>query len=233
MISKFAGLVREFGFGNAVVYAFGLAVAAVFPRIRLYRYYIVAQPVAEKDHLPPRRGRAIDVREMKPGDPGFADLPIDDDMLDFRFGQDVVCLGAFQDGRAIGCLWMCFGAFEEDEVRCVFDLRHVPRASWDFAVYLDPDARLGFGFLRLWDEANAVLRARGIAWSMSRISAFNPGSLASHARMKATRTGSLTAITGPRRQLVFSSVAPWIVFGRHDRKLPRYPLLPPAGTERR
>lgn len=227
MIAKFSGLVREFGFANAALYVGGRAIRLVFPRLDLYRYYIVAQPVPDKDRLPPRRGRTIDIRPLGEGDPAFADLPLEDAVLAFRFRQDVICLGAFQDGRAIGCLWMCFGTYEEDEIRCHFDLTAAPGSSWDFDVYLTPDARLGFGFLRLWDAANAILRDRGSAWSISRISAFNPGSMASHARMNATRVGSLTALKGPRRQLVLSSYPPRVWFGRHDRALPRYALSPP------
>jgi len=33
-----------------------------------------------------RRGRSIEVRPLEPGDPAFADLPLTQDVLDFRFG---------------------------------------------------------------------------------------------------------------------------------------------------
>lgn len=230
VFSKFSGLVAEFGFANAVLYVAGRAIRTVFPRLYLYRYYIVAQPVAAKSRLPARRGASIEVREMRRDDPAFAALPLDEAVLDFRFRQAVVCLGAFQDGAPIGCLWMAFGEYEEDEVRCIFDLGSASRLAWDFDVYLHPDARLGFGFLRLWDEANAILRERGNDWSMSRISGFNPGSMASHARMQATRVGSLTALKGPRRQLVLSSYPPRISLVRLDRDLPRYRIKPPAAS---
>lgn len=233
LIRKFRGLVSEFGFANAVLYVAGLALRKICPRVFVYRYYIVAQPVPEKDFLHPRRGRNIDVRELTAGDPAFADLPLDDDVLAFRFGQDVLCLGAFQDGRIIGCLWMCFGAYEEDEVRCVFRLTPPETVSWDFDVYLHPDARLGFAFLRLWDEANARLRDRGIEWSLSRISGFNPGSMASHARMGAMRVGGLVAVKGPVRQLVIGSYGPKFAFRRLDRALPEFDVAPPAGADTR
>lgn len=234
VFSKFGGLVREFGAANAVLYLMGRVLRGVCPRVFVYRYYIVAQPVPAGDLLPPRRGRAIEVRELTAGDPAFAGLPIDEAVLDFRFRQNVVCLGAFQgDGQVIGCLWMCFDAYEEDEVRCVFALEPAAATSWDFDVYLKPDARIGFAFLRLWDEANARLRARGVAWSLSRISAFNPGSLASHTRMGATRVGSLTAIRGPRHELVFSSYAPRLRFVALDGDLPRYTVSPPGTTDAR
>lgn len=233
VIRKFRGLVSEFGFGNAVLYTLGLALRAICPRGFIYRYYIVAQPVPDKDLLPARRGKSILVRELKPGDPAFSALPLDDDVLAFRFAQNVICLGAFQDERVIGCLWMCFDAFEEDEVRCIFRLDPASSTSWDFDVYLHPDARLGFAFLRLWDEANAILRARGISWSLSRISGFNPGSMASHSRMGATRVGGLIALKGPKRQLVFSRYAPRFSFRRLDKPLPEYAVSPPPDADTR
>src|SRR3546814_8885793 len=49
--------------------------------------------------------------------------------------------------------------------------------------------RSGPAFGRLWDEANAFLRQQGVACSWSRISAFNPASLASHARLGARIAG--------------------------------------------
>ncbi|MEX2455418.1 MAG: hypothetical protein WD470_11980 [Rhodospirillaceae bacterium] len=227
VFSKFSGLVREFGFANAVLYLLGRVIRRVCPRVFLYRYYIVAQPVPPGDLLPPRRGRAISVRELRPGDPAFAGLPLDETVLAFRFRQDVVCLGAFQEGTVIGCLWLAFGAFEEDEVRCIFALEPAATTAWDFDVYLRPEARLGFAFLRLWDEANRILRARGAIWSVSRISAFNPGSLASHRRMGAVRIASLTALKGPRRQFVLSSIPPRLSLASLAGALPRYAVSPP------
>lgn len=233
LVRKFRGLVSEFGFWNAVLYTSGLALRVICPRVNIYRYYIVAQPVPDKDLLPARRGKSIEVRELKSGDPAFAALPLDEDVLEFRFAQNVICLGAFQDEKVIGCLWMCFDAYEEDEVRCVFRLDPASSTSWDFDVYLHPDARLGFAFLRLWDAANALLRDRGISWSLSRISGFNPGSMASHSRMGATRVGGLIALKGPNRQLVFSRYAPRISFRRHDRALPQYAVSPPPDADTR
>lgn len=233
VIRKFRGLAAEFGFGNAVLYVFGLALRGVCPGASVYRYYIVAQPVPDKNLLPARRGKAIAVRELKPGDPAFSALPLDQDVLAYRFAQNVVCLGAFQDEKPIGCLWMCFDSYDEDEIRCTFRLAPVGRVSWDFDVYLHPDARLGFAFLRLWDEANAILRDRGIAWSLSRISGFNPGSMASHARMGAVRVGSLIALKGPKRQLVWSTYSPVFSFRRLDGNLPSYTVSPPGHAETR
>jgi hypothetical protein len=53
------------------------------------------------------------------------------------------------------------------------------KAVWDFDVYVVPAYRLGYTFLKLWDTANAHLRSLGVRWTLSRISAFNAGSLSS------------------------------------------------------
>jgi len=73
----------------------------------------------------------------------------------------------------------------------------------------------------------AALREKGIAWSFSRISVFSPGSLAAHTRMGAVPVGSLTAVQGAGRQLVFSSVPPRVRWSRLDGALPRYRLSAP------
>ena len=227
LYAKFAGLKRAFGLSGAALYLAGRALARIVPGGAVHRYRLVAQPVPPGDLLPAGRGAGIEVRRLDAGDPALAALPVGPDVLAFRFAQGAVCLGAFRKEEPIGCLWLTFGAYEEDEVRCVFDLSDAAPAAWDFDVWLRPDARLGFGFPRLWDAANALLREKGIAWSFSRISVFSPGSLAAHTRMGAVPVGSLTAVQGAGRQLVFSSVPPRVRWSRLDGALPRYRLSAP------
>src|SRR3546814_8400271 len=100
--------------------------------------------------------------------------------LAYRAAQGAVCLGAFKNDAIIGCLWLCLSSYVEDEVRCRYQPAPAGEASWDFDVYVVPAQRSGPAFGRLRDEANAFLRQQGVACSWSRISAFNPASLASH-----------------------------------------------------
>jgi hypothetical protein len=173
----------------------------------LYAYRLVAQPVAAKPLLPPARGRSIEIRMMERGDPAFSGLPLTPAVLDYRFGQGAVCLGAFKGGAIIGCLWLCLGPYLEDEVRC----RFVPReASWDFDVYLHPEHRVGFGFARLWDEANAYLRARRLAWSISRISVLNTKSLAAHDKLGIRTLGTAAFVKLGALQVMLSTLAPFV-----------------------
>jgi hypothetical protein len=102
------------------------------------------------------------------------------------------------------------GAYEEDDVRCLFVLEPAGEASWDFDVFVDPTARLGFAFLRLWDEANRLLSSEGVKWSISRISAFNVGSLASHRRLGLRRIASAVFVCVGPVQLMFATCRPYV-----------------------
>lgn len=206
--SKSRQVVNELGFSGALLYALDRLCSKLGLPVKVIRYLIVAQPVAEKDMLPERRARGIDVRELKPGDPAFSGLPLDQSVLDFRFAQNVICFGAFKDGAVVGCLWLCFGAYQEDEIRCVFEPTPAERCAWDFDVYVDPDHRVGFVFARLWDAANAHMREKGIAASVSRISAFNTQSVTSHARLGAATLGRVSAIALGPVQVTASTFSP-------------------------
>ncbi|MGE3936218.1 MAG: hypothetical protein AB7F67_23345 [Rhodospirillaceae bacterium] len=224
MFQRFRANLAALGPVNGTLYSLDRALAAVSPRLRLYRYVIVAQPVRAAPLLPPGRGKSIAVRPLEPGDPAFAQLPIGPDVLAWRFGQGATCLGAFRDGVAIGCLWLAFDGFEEDEIAA----RFVPdpaAAAWDFDVWVDPAHRTGLAFARLWDEANALMRARGIRWSVSRISAFNAGSQTAHARLDARPLGTVTALRLGGLQLAWSGTRPRLSLaaGRRGRPVYRIP----------
>jgi hypothetical protein len=195
----------------------------------LYAYRLVAQPIAPKPLLPPARGRSIEIRLMERGDPALAGLPLTPAVLDYRFGQGAVCFGAFKGGAIIGCLWLCLGPYLEDEVRC----RFVPRdASWDFDVYLHPEHRVGFGFARLWDEANAYLRARGLAWSISRISVLNTKSLAAHDKLGIRTLGTATFAKLGALQVMLATLAPFIHLSLSPSSAPTLVLRAPADAVR-
>ena len=178
-------MVREIGLGSTFWYV----IARLFNRsgrfFWLERFHLVAQPVAAEPSLPGRRGQSVTVREVTAGDPVFGSLPISKETQAFRFEQGAVCLAAFREGSPIGCLWLCLGPYSEDVVRCRLSPEPSGLTAWDFDVYIAPEHRAGFAFARLWDTANAFLRAHGVAWTCSRISAFNPGSRRSHGSLGA------------------------------------------------
>ena len=200
-------------------------------RARLHRYYFMAQPVATKPWLPGRRGASIEVREVTPSDALVRDFPRPAWAAPFRFEQGAVCLAALSNGACVGFLWMRLGPYREDEVRC----RYVPQpegeAAWDFDLYIHPAHRKGLVFLRLWDEANRYLAARGVRWSLSRVSAFSPGSLNSHARMGAYRLGSALFLCAGPLQICASSVRPRLSVSRHPDAVPSFTLNAAAKAE--
>jgi hypothetical protein len=185
----------------------------------VHSYLLVAQPVPSEPLLPAGRGRSIVVRQLDPQDPLLLALPLDATVLAYRARQGAVCFAAFKEEAIIGCLWLCLSSYEEDEVRCRYTPDPSGKAAWDFDVYLLPGHRSGLGFARLWDEANAFLRQRGIAFSWSRISAFNPVSLTSHARLGARVAGRATFLRLGSCQLMVASLPPrWhLSFRRTDR----------------
>jgi hypothetical protein len=214
-------LIRELGWLNGAWYALDRLLRAVsHGRARLHKYYFMAQPVADKRWLPPSRGASLEVRQISASDAALKGFPRPAAVLPYRFEQGAICLGAFKAQRCIGFLWLALGPYREDEVRC----RYVPvpqgQAAWDFDVYVDPEHRASLAFLRLWDEANRFLAARGMRWSLSRISAFNPTSISSHSRMAARRVGRAIFIALGSWQVSLSSIAPHFFLSRHADSFP-------------
>lgn len=179
-------------------------------RMRLYFYHLVAQPVSGKRLLPPNRGRSVEVREI--GLDEAKALPVERPLavLESRFRQRARCLMASTGDRFLGFLWFQLGAYEEDEVRCLFVPLPSGKAAWDFDVYVDPSARLGPAFARLWDEANALYSSLGIGWSISRISAFNADSLAAHRRFGLERAGSALFLSAGPAQFMLATMRPYV-----------------------
>lgn len=208
MIGKVNNLVRELGLAGAACYVVHRLCAKSGGVASLHRYLFVAQPIPDGPWLPPRRGRSIVVRQIGAKDPALRSLPLDEGVLSYRAEQGAICFGAFKDGQIIGCLWLCLSPYEEDEVRCRYLPTPTETSAWDFDVYLKPEYRIGLGFARLWDEANDFLRRRGVTVSWSRISAFNLGSLAAHARLGARIMGKATFFRLGGCQLMIASVPP-------------------------
>jgi GNAT superfamily N-acetyltransferase len=216
----------ELGLLNSIVYLAKKTLGALRMPVYVQRYYLIAQPVAAAPRLPPHRGQNIHVRRLERDDPAAYGFGRPDSVIRGRFAQGAICFGAFQDGRLIGYLWLVLGPYIEDEVRCRFTPAPVGKAAWDFDVYLEPQYRAGVAFARLWDAADAFLRERGVGWTMSRISAFNPGSLASHARLGAQRLGSATFVGSAYWQLTLAGVPPYVHVALGPNRRPNIRLAP-------
>ncbi len=228
MISKIKANVRELGWINAFLYGLDRGFRRFAPALSIYRYYFVAQPVPDAALLAPGRGATIAVRQLVEHDPALQALPVEERVVAARYRHDAICFGAFRGETVIGCLWLCFDRYVEDEVASVFMPRPSDRAAWDFDLWIDPKYRIGFAFARLWDSAYAYLRERGYRWTVSRISAFNAVSLNSHAKLGAVRVGSLFVLRAGRAQFSLSSVRPFVSVCVRMRNMPEYRIVVPG-----
>ncbi|WP_417319018.1 hypothetical protein [Emcibacter sp.] len=182
----------------------------------LYRYLYYAQPL-EMLVKPAGRRSAFEVAELKPDNPDLLDL-LGRDVLDYRYGQDAVCLAALKEGKIAALLWYTAGPYQEDEVKAVF----VPPAgnAWDFGVHVEPEFRMTRAFMTLWSEGARLMTERGLENSLSRISSYNPNSILSHSRMGAFEIGRATFLSLGPLQVSWSSLQPHIDFTLGERKKP-------------
>ncbi|WP_143142446.1 N-acetyltransferase [Nitrosovibrio sp. Nv17] len=192
--------------------------------LRIYKYYLIAQPVSRKSLLPSGRGKKIEIRMIHQDDIVIRQFPRPAAVIRERFRQGAQCLAAFKDERFVGFLWLLTGSYQEDEVRARYVLHPQYQAAWDFDVYVAPESRLGLTFPRLWDEANRYLTGKGISWSCSRISAFNPGSLGAHARLGTVSMGSAVFFCAGRWQVMLSSVPPYFHLSAEAASFPEFRL---------
>ena len=208
MFGKLRRASRELGFWNAVAYGLDQALARRPGLGGVVRYYFYAQPVPGQPDRPLRMGKQ-EIRELKAGDPAFADLPLDGGVLEYRFSQGSVCLAVMEEARAVACIWFCFDQYKEDMVRATYRLDPVATTAWDFDVYVAPTHRNGRTFARLWQMGNDYLRNRGVTWSLSRISAYNVPSIMSHERLGARRLGQATFLKLGPFQLMIATLRPY------------------------
>lgn len=228
-VARMRALIADLGAANAALHLFDRVLSVVTAgRVRIFKYYFVAQPVPETAFLA-RPSARMTVREISAGDRQIADFPRPRDVIEDRFRQGARCFALYGDGRFVGFIWLLFGSYQEDEVRC----RYTPGAycAWDFDVHIEPSFRLGRAFARLWDEANAIMRTKGVRWSLSRISAFNPASMTSHARMGAHRMGSALFFKVGMAQVMVGTQAPYFYVSITEKSFPTIKLAPATHTQ--
>lgn len=221
MLIRLKNLVADLGAPTAILYiVHRLCVASRLP-LSLYMYRLVAQPVSTTPHLPPVRRAAFSCRRLEAGDPVFSEIPLDPGIVAARFEHGAFCYGLFRKEQVCAWLWVAFHAYEEDEVRCRFEMTE--KIVWDFDVSVMPQHRLGFAFAALWDNVNAELERQGIDWSFSRISAFNMPSRRSHRRLGAIDRGGMVFLTFGPVQIMLQRSRPafHIAFKRATRPIVR------------
>jgi GNAT superfamily N-acetyltransferase len=204
MIASLRNAARELGWSNALLYGLSrLLQVTSGGRVRLLRYFLVAQSIPDQDVTPPRRGRSISVTEADASEIRRIDFGRPADVIEERLRLGCRCLLARKDGQLVGFQWFITRDYPEDEVRCVFELNPTDNCAWDFDIYVLPEARSQPVFLRLWDSCNALLRSEGIDLSLSRINAFNSASVRAHARMGAQTIGTAMFLSIGRAQVAW------------------------------
>lgn len=217
----------QLGWFNTALYALArLLQACSGGRWTLLRYLFVAQHVAAAP-LSPMRGNDIAIRTPGAEDALPDDYPRPPQVVRQRYAQGARTFTAWRNGRLAGFLWLIAHAYQEDEVRVRYRLAS-PRASWDFDVWVRPEERLGWVFRRLWEAARQHLRASGVHWTCSRISAFNAGSLRAHAHIGTVRLGQAVFLRCGRWQWMIASMRPYFHLSRSPSCFPQLTFDIPA-----
>lgn len=210
MLNRIASPFREFGPVAGLLYLIDRLLSSVSPHLRLYVYELMMQPVSDAPLLPARFASQLEVREVKPTDPELALMPARPDAMQARLAQNSTCLGAFKKGTMIGYMWFSHPTYEEDEVRCTYALQPSEQSVFDYDFYLFPEHRMGFGFVALWNGANAFLRGRGIRYTFSRMTRFNTASRRAHRHLGGKRVGQALFLQAWRLEAMVATIAPYV-----------------------
>ncbi len=230
MLKRILSPLREFGPMAGLAYLADRALRALSPGLGLYLYELMMQPVSHDALLPARMLRNLQFVEIGRGHEDLARMPAREDIKASRFEQGARCVGAYRNGRLIGYAWFCFGAYDEDEVRCSYDLAKVEPAAWDFDVYIFPEHRMGVGFSAVWHGAFQFLRGLGIERSFSRVTHFNVASRRAHARLGSVGVGRLMVLKLWPIELMLASVRPFVGLSWSRRHRMRLSMRIPGGA---
>ena len=218
---------------DACLYVINAALQRISPRFALTSYRVVAQPVAAGPFYPAGRTSAITIRRAPPGDPALTkSVARPPGEIRQRFDSDGICLLAEKRGEVVGYLWLLFGAYPEPEDRCLIVPWPPGRVAWDLDVFIMPNERLGPAFTRLWDAANALLRERGIDWTLSRISTYNVPSLAAHRHLGSLPLGRMSFLRLPGVELFVGTMKPYVKLSLGGAQGPRILVSAPASPAR-
>jgi hypothetical protein len=230
MLARLLSPFKEFGFFPGLVYAVDRALQRLSPRLRLYFYELLAQPIPGQPLLPARLAASFEMRQILPGAPEIGLMPARPDIKQLRFRQNAVCVGAYQAGKLIGYIWFCFHAYDEDEVRCTFVLPEGNQAVFDFDLYLFPEHRMGLGFVAVWNGANEFLLSRGVQVSFSRLTRFNLPSRRAHLRLGARCVGRAFFLQMWNAEFMLATVAPFVHLSLRAQNRVRLKLSAPIGA---
>lgn len=210
MLEKLTSPFKEFGLFAGLIYLFDQAIARLSTSLRLFFYELMIQPIPLDAFLPARITASLEFREIKRQDPDLEKIQVPREIIEFRFDQGAICLGAYKEQELIGYIWFSFETYAEDEVRCTFVLHPKDESVFDFDLYVFPDYRLGYGFVSLWDGANVFLRNQGVRYTYSRLSRFNTSSRRAHAHLGWKCVGRCLFLKIWNAELMLATVSPYV-----------------------
>lgn len=197
-------------------------------RVRIVRFRLVAQPIGSGAAPVVRPDASTVVAATPAGSPLVGAFPRPPEVIRARYAGGAECFSAVVRSAFAGYIWFRRGSYDEDVVRCRYVLAAPDCSVWDFDVYVEPRYRLGRTMARLWHAVDSHLAGQGVRWSFSRISTFNPGSLAAHARLNTVDCGSATFLCLGPLQLSLLSAAPFVHLSLSDQQRPSIRLAPPT-----
>ena len=216
---RLASPFKMFGGLGGTLYIVGRLLRLLSPRLGLYVYEFMVQPVGSKLLLPPKLSKNLTFSEIGRGHPDIAKMPARADIKEQRFAQGARCIGAYRKGQLIGYVWYCTERYHEDEVRCTCELVDSARSIFDFDLYVLPEHRLGVGFLGVWHGVNEMLAPRGVCYTFSRLTFFNNASRRAHAHLGWKRVGRGVFFQAWELELMIATIAPYVgaTFGSRQR----------------
>jgi hypothetical protein len=154
-------------------------------------------------------------------------MPARAQIKESRFDQGAVCLGTYKKGKLIGYVWLNFGPYREDEVRCLYTTGDESHSAFDFDIYLFPEHRMSLGFMAIWHGANEYLRDRGVAFTFSRMTRFNLGSRRAHARFGVKTVGRALFLRAWRCECMLATLPPYVYVSLSEGRGPTLTLREP------
>lgn len=207
---RLTGPFREFGLATGSIYVLDRVARRVSPRLGIQAYELMAQPVPEKDLLPPGLARKLEICLIPKGHPDIARMPAREDIKQQRFEQGAWCLGVYRADELLGYVWFCSKRYDEDEVRCTYVLDPGSSDVFDFDLYVMPEHRMGIAFSAVWHAAFVHLRARGATTSFSRMTRFNTASRRAHRRLGARCLARAWFICIGPLEIMVSTLLPYV-----------------------
>jgi len=217
---RLAGLVRELGWGTALLYLIGRGLERLGNWGALHDLLLYRQPVRPDALLPPGRGASIEIRTMSGAQAIDAGLPVPAALAAGRRRDGVYCLAAYRDGALIGQHWLDLGPHDDEMVRCRYATGPTGKSAWSYDMAIAPAHRGGLAYARLIDATGALLRAHGRVQVASYIVASNRLAIAAEERLGGRRLGRAVHLRLGPVQLLVASLPPYLQLSFSDRKRP-------------